>query len=117
MKVYSKDSGNSAESRRQLLADMARYGRYGGATVKVAAQIHQHALLRRPIQVLYPLEVHSQERAPVATVTSLSQKLSKSVPTEPPQGPPKQEPRQRSQCSAAKQANDHRKPVGLCART
>lgn len=94
-----------------------RDGKIRGATVKVASQNRQHPLLRRPIQLLYPLEVHSQEKAPVASVSDEpepeTQSQEKSISTKTPQVPPEQEPRQRSQRSAAKQANDRRKACML----
>ena len=94
-----------------------RDGKIRGAIVKVASQNRQHPLLRRPIQVLYPLEVHSQEKAPAATVSDdcepETQSQENSVPTEPPQSPPEQEPRRCSQRSAATRANDRRKACML----
>ena len=72
------------------------------------------------MQLLYPLEVHSQQEAPIDTVSDEpenvepeTQPQEKSVCTETPQGPPAQEPRRGSQRSAAKQADNQRKAACL----
>ena len=88
-----------------------------GATVKVASQNRQHSLLRRPIQLLYPLEVCSQQEDLVDMVSDepepQTQSQEESASTEIPQGPPDQEPRRRSQRSTARQADDRRKACML----
>lgn len=100
---------------------VGRDGKIQGATVKVASQNHQHSLLCPPIQLLYALEVRSQQEDLVDMVSdepepeTQSQKESSS--TKLPQGPPDQEPRRQSQRSSAKQADDRRKACMLKLKT
>ena len=88
-------------------------GRIRGAVVKVASQNRQHSLLRRPVQLLYPLEVCSPHAAQVnsepsnpgpETRSELDSYATDTVPDSPDQGT-----RRRSQRDAAKQADDRRK--------
>ena len=91
-----------------------RDGRTRGAVVKVASRNRQHSLLRRPVQLLYPLEVRSPHAAQVSNEPgpeAMSQEDS--FPTDTLQDPPDREPRRRSQRSAARQANDRRKACML----
>ena len=82
------------------------------ATVKVASNNLQYSLLHHPIQLLYPLEVHSQQGTPVDSVSdepeqgTQSQEGNISIAT--PKDSSGQQPRRHSQRSAAKQANNRR---------
>ena len=79
-------------------------GQTRAATVKLASSGRQHPLLRRPIQLLYPLEIHRE--TPVSEPSSDSS--SESPPTtERPK--PKEKSPLRPRRAAARQADEVRK--------
>ena len=85
--------------------------------MKVASRKRQQPLLRQPIQLLYPLEVHSQQEAPVDAVSNKSENLEllqkENIHTETPPTTPNQETRRCSQHITAKQADEQRKACML----
>ena len=73
---------------------VGRDGQIRGATVKVASRNRQYSRLRRPIQLLYPLEVRSESESLIETEPEPeTQSQEESISNEIPQGPPDQEPR------------------------
>lgn len=93
-----------------------RDGMIRGAAVKVASKGQQQSLLRPPIQLLYPLEVHGQQEAPVEKATDGSenrepdtQEQDEAGCTDVSPGFPDQELRRSSKRIAAKQADYRRR--------
>jgi len=83
-----------------------RDGQARAATVKLASSGRQHSVLRRPIQLLFPLEIHGE--LPVNEPSSTSN--SKSPPTlEKPEPNPSGESSSRPRRAAAKQADEVRR--------
>jgi hypothetical protein len=94
-----------------------RDGRVRGATVKLAAINRQQTLIHRPIQLLYPLEIHDeQSTGPSNGLISHepeSQPSSQHSPTESPVEQDERGARRRSKRIAANQSDDRRRAIIL----
>ena len=61
-----------------------RDGRTRAAVVKVASCNQQHSILKRPVQLLYPLEIHCELAGTTPPEASLDPELSESLLEEDP---------------------------------
>ena len=84
---------------------MGKDGRVRGAVLKLPAKDGQTTLLRRPLQLLYPLEINCQ----IGEQTSAAQDSNGGEPEQFDEVPSEHATRRRSQRTAARQANDQLK--------
>ena len=83
--------------------------------MRVASRDCQHVVLRRPLQLLYPLEIREAENSDTGTEDALaSAAIESPVDIEPRDGPVPKEPERRPMRAAAKRAN--KKGKGLDPR-